>query len=47
MAKDIKNFKSKEAYRKFKAYVHIHNIPTKKEDFVYIAGKKHKIKHLG
>lgn len=41
----VRHFKSKEAYRKFKAYIHIHKIKTNpNEKYVYIAGKKHKIK---
>lgn len=38
------NFKSKEAYRKSRAYTHIHGIPTNAKDVV-VAGKKHKVKH--
>lgn len=39
-------FRSKEAYRKFNAYTHIHGIPTHAKDVV-IAGKRHKVKHSG
>lgn len=38
------HFKSKEAYRKSRAYTHIHGIPTHAVDVV-VAGKKHKVKH--
>ena len=38
------NFKSEEAYRKSRAYTHIHGIPTHAKDVV-VAGKKHKVKH--
>jgi len=42
------HFKSKEAYRKYKAYGYIHGIfsETKhpNDEYVYIAGKRHKIK---
>jgi hypothetical protein len=38
------HFKSKEAYRKSRAYTHIHGIPTHAKDVV-VAGKKHKVKH--
>jgi len=38
------HFKSKEAYRKYRAYVHIHGIPTHAKDVV-VAGRKHKVHH--
>ena len=38
------HFKSKEAYRKSRAYTHIHGIPTHAVDVV-VAGKKHKVDH--
>jgi len=38
------HFKSKEAYRKSRAYTHIHGIPTHAKDVV-VAGKRHKVKH--
>jgi len=38
------HFKSEEAYRKSRAYAHIHGIPTHAESVV-VAGKKHKVKH--
>jgi hypothetical protein len=38
------HFKSEEAYRKSRAYTHIHGIPTHAESVV-VAGKKHKVKH--
>ena len=38
------SFRSKEAYRKSRAYTHIHGIPTHAKEVV-VAGKKHKVKH--
>lgn len=38
------HFKSPESYRKYRAYTHIHGIPTHAKDVV-VAGKKHKVKH--
>jgi hypothetical protein len=38
------HFKSKEAYRKSRAYTHIHGIKTHAKD-VFVGGKKHKVKH--
>jgi hypothetical protein len=38
------HFKSKEAYRKSRAYTHIHGIPTHAKEVV-VGGKKHKVKH--
>lgn len=37
-------FKSKEKYRKYLAYTHIHGIKTHAKNVV-VAGKKHKVKH--
>ena len=37
-------YKSEEAYRKSRAYTHIHGIKTHAESVV-VAGKKHKVKH--
>jgi hypothetical protein len=39
------NFKSKESYRKWNAYRHIHDIPAPRLKDVTIGGKKHKVKH--
>jgi len=39
------HFRSKEAYRKFNAYRHIHGIPAPNLDRVVIKGKAHKVKH--
>ena len=39
------HFKSKEAYRKFNAYRHIHGIPAPKRTTAIVAGKAHKIQH--
>lgn len=38
------HFKSKEAYRKSRAYTHIHGIPTH-STYVVVGGKNHKVKH--
>jgi len=38
------HYRSKEAYRKARAYTHIHGIPTRAKEVV-VAGKKHKVKH--
>lgn len=38
-------FKSKEAYRKWSAYRHIHGIPAPHLKDVVVGGKKHKVKH--
>jgi hypothetical protein len=40
------HFKSAEKYRRYRAYTHIHGIPTHAQDVV-VAGKKHKVKHSG
>lgn len=37
-----RRFKSKEAYRKYAAYIHIHDIPHTPGEEVTIAGKRHK-----
>ena len=37
------HFKSMEDYRKFLAYLHIHNIPHHKANYVYINGKRRKV----
>ena len=39
------NFKSKEAYRKWSAYRHIHGIDAPHLKRVCIKGKCHKVKH--
>lgn len=38
------HFKDAESYRKYRAYVHLHDIPTHATNVV-VAGKKHKVKH--
>lgn len=38
------HYRSEEAYRKSRAYTHIHKIPTHAESVV-VAGKKHKVQH--
>jgi hypothetical protein len=45
MARRIRHFKSKKAYKKFLAYIHIHRIKTRKPKYVIIAGRRHKIIH--
>ena len=40
----VDRFKSKEKYRRYNAYTHIHGIPTHATDVV-VAGKRHKVKH--
>jgi hypothetical protein len=37
-------FRSKEAYRRSRAYTHIHGIPTHAKDVV-VAGRRHAVKH--
>ncbi len=37
------HFKNMEAFRKYTAYLHIHNIPHHKAQSVYIAGMPHKL----
>lgn len=39
------NFKSKEAYRRWNAYRHIHGIPAPHLKRACIAGKCHDVKH--
>jgi hypothetical protein len=39
------HFKSKEAYRKWTAYRHIHDIPAPNLKTAIVAGKPHKVKH--
>ena len=41
------HFKSKEAYRKWTAYRHIHGIPAPNLKTAVVAGKAHKVKHSG
>lgn len=42
----VHRFRSKEAYRKWIAYIHIHHIKRKHPNAkVIIAGKVHKVKH--
>ena len=38
------HFKSKEAYRKSRAYTHLHGIPTHAKTVV-VAGKAHEVDH--
>lgn len=38
------HFKNEEAYRKSRAYTHIHGIPTHAVEVV-VGGKRHKVKH--
>lgn len=38
------HFKSEEAYRKYRAYTHIHGIPTHAKT-VCVKGKCHEVKH--
>jgi hypothetical protein len=37
-------FKNAEAYRKYRAYTHIHGIPTHAREVV-VGGRKHKVIH--
>ena len=39
------HFKSKEAYRRWTAYRHIHGIPAPHLKIAVVAGKAHKVKH--
>ena len=39
------HFKSKEAYRKWTAYRHIHGIPAPNLKTAVVAGKAHTVKH--
>jgi hypothetical protein len=41
----VEHFRSKEAYRKFNAYRHIHGIPAPNLETAVVAGKPHKVKH--
>jgi hypothetical protein len=46
MARKVMNFKSKEAYRKWLAYGHIHGLFKSKGNVsVKIRGKSHRVKH--
>lgn len=47
MAKSVRRFKSKEAYRKWLAYGNIHGdfAATPGHQTVYIRGKTHKVVH--
>ena len=38
------HFKSKKAYKKYTAYIHIHHIKHKHRKTVIIHGKRHKVK---
>jgi hypothetical protein len=38
------HFQDAEKYRKYRAYVHLHHIPTHATNVV-VSGKKHKVKH--
>lgn len=40
----VEHFKSKETYRKWNAYTHMHGIPTHVQTAV-IAGRPHKVQH--
>jgi hypothetical protein len=42
-----RHFKSIKSYKKWKAFVHMHNIKTKPDRYVYIAGKRHAIRRAG
>jgi len=39
------HFKSKEAYRRWAAYRHIHGIPAPNLKTAVVAGKAHEVKH--
>jgi hypothetical protein len=39
------HFKTKEDYRKWNAYRHIHDIPAPNLKVAIVAGKPHKVKH--
>ena len=44
----VKKFKNKEAYKKWIAYIKIHNIKTKHPyQKIIIHSKEHKVKHRG
>ena len=38
------HFKSKKGYKKYVAFIHMHDIPHKHHNEVIIAGKVHKVK---
>lgn len=40
------HFRSKVAYRKWLGYKFIHGLKTKHHRVVYIAGRKHKVRHI-
>lgn len=40
------HFKSKEGYRKYEAYKHIHHLGGKDSGEIFIAGKLHKPEHV-
>lgn len=40
----VEHFKSPEAYRKWRAYRHIHGIPSRAKEVV-VGGKRHTVKH--
>jgi len=40
----VEHFKSPDAYRRYRAYTHIHGIPTHAKK-VCVAGKCHAVKH--
>lgn len=42
---ETKNFKSKEGYKKFLAYEHMHLGPSPSPSKVKIAGKPHEVEH--
>jgi len=44
MSRMVEHFKSKKAYDKYEAYIHIHDIPHKHHDKVIIDGHAHKVK---
>lgn len=41
----IERFKSKNSYRKWNAYRHMHGIPAPHLKAVVVGGKAHKVKH--
>jgi len=46
MARKVMNFKSKEVYRKWLAYGHIHGLfKSKRNVSIKIRGKPHRVKH--
>lgn len=38
------HFKNSESYRKYRAFTHIHHIPTSAREVV-VGGKRHAVKH--